>query len=106
MPTSFSAPTITTKRRALAATTFSRVSAPPLRGGAPPAVALDEIELRIDLVRPVDADVDEARLGERHERDAELLRQRRRAIGGGHCAASPEAARDALSERAHEGGGG
>ena len=36
--------------------------------GAP--AAFDEVELRVDLVGPVDGDVDDGMVGERRERDA------------------------------------
>ena len=37
------------------------------------AAALDQVEVRVDLVRAVDGDVEAAELVERRQRDAELL---------------------------------
>src|SRR2546425_1990896 len=53
----------------------------------------------------VDRDVDRLDVVGREQFDAEAARERRRRLGGRH-AAHVEAGRDALGERAHEGGGG
>lgn len=69
------------------------------------ASAFDQIPSRIDLVRPVDGEVQGPRIIRFDERNPALFRQRSRVVGGGD-GLNPEPGTDSFPERENEVPGG
>jgi hypothetical protein len=68
-----------------------------------PAVALDQVQLGIDLVRSIDGHVQDSRLGKRHKQKAFLLGKLCRLRGGWHAVDAEAPAPDALAQGLDEG---